>query len=154
MEKVRITLVLSLLSAICLAQSPDEKAIKKALADETNAFIKLDLPRQMSFYVHEPYINSQYNNADGSLSVSEGWNAIESGMKAYHKANPKQNFVKVQQANWKLKQMGPDWYWVHYDQTMTDAKGKAGKSKETRIMQRINGQWKIASMVALWDTKK
>jgi hypothetical protein len=37
---------------------------------------------------------------------------------------------------------------------MTDVKGKAVKSTENRIMQRINGQWKIAAMVALRDVKK
>lgn len=154
MKTMLSTLLVGLLSVACLAQSNDETAIKKVITDETNAFTKLDLSKQMAYYAHEPYTTLQFNNSDGSVTRSDGWNAISNDMKAYYKANPKQTFVKVDRSNWKLKMMSPDWYWVRFDQVMTNVNHKAGKSIENRIMQRINGQWKIASMVALWDVKK
>ena len=154
MKNTVLMLLLGLISGACLAQSKDETAIKKVITDETDAFIKQNYEKEISYFVHETYTVQQYNNEDGTVSVGEGWEAINKGIKAYFKANPRPNFVNATRSNWKLKMMSPDWYWVRYDQVMTDVKGKAGKSKENRIMQRINGQWKIASLVALWDFKK
>ena len=154
MKNTLIILFFSLLSVGCLAQSNDEMAVKKVIIDETDAFIKVDSEKEMLCYAHEPYTTQQYNNDDGSVSISEGWDTISKGLKAYFKANSTPNFVNVERSNWKMKMLTPDWYWVYFDQIMTDVNGKAWKSKENRLMQRINSQWKIASMVALRDVKK
>jgi hypothetical protein len=154
MKNTASVLLLCVFSIACLAQSKDEMAIKKVINDETDAFIKLNYAKEITYYVHEPYAVQQYNHEDGSVVFNEGWDSINKGLKAYFKASPKPSFLKVERSNWKLKMMSPDWYWVRFDQIMTDINGKPGKSKEDRLMQRIGGQWKIASMVAMWDFKK
>ena len=154
MKTFLTALLLGLLSMPCPAQPNNETVIKQVIVDETNAFMNREFDRQMAFYAHEPYTTLQFNNTDGSVTKNEGWTAISSNMKAYYKANPKESFVKAERSNWKLKMMSPDWCWVRFDQVMTDVNRKAGKSTENRLMQRIGGQWKIASMVALWDVKK
>lgn len=154
MKNLVTLLFFFVLSVTCLAQSKDEIAIKKVIIDETDAFTKLNFEGQMSAYVRDANTTQQYNNADGSISVNEGWENINKDMRAYFKENPKVNFTKVTHTNWKMNKMSTDWYSVRFDQTMTDTKGKVGKSKENRIMHKVNGQWKIASMIALWDLKK
>lgn len=154
MKTCLTTLLVGLLALPCLAQPNNETVIKRVIVDETNAFINREFDKQMAFYAHEPYTTLQFNKADGSVTKNEGWTAISSDMKAYYKANPKEHFAKVERSNWKLKMMSPDWCWVRFDQVMIDANQKAGKSTENRLMQRIGGQWKIASMVALWEVDK
>jgi hypothetical protein len=110
MKNTSLILLLCLVSVVCLAQEKDEVAIKKAITDETDAFMKLNYEKEISYFAHEPYTTQQYNNDDGAVSISEGWDNISKGMTAYFKANPKQNFVSVKRSNWKMKMMAPDWY--------------------------------------------
>lgn len=154
MKKTPIIMLLCLLSAAALAQNNDEAAIKTVISDETNAFFNHQIDKVATYYLHDTHTSHQYNNPDGSVAVSNGWEAILNGMKAYYKANPKMELVNVKRANWILNQLTPNWYWVRFNQTMTDANHKVWKSNETRLMKRVNGQWKISSMIALFDLKK
>jgi hypothetical protein len=154
MKKTPIMLMLSLLSVASLAQTNDASAIKTAISDETKAFFNRQIDKVATYYVHDIYTSHQYNNPDGSVAVSNGWEAIHNGMKAYYKANPKMGLVNVERTNWILNPLSPGWYWVRFNQTMTDSNHKVWKSNETRLMKRINGQWKISSMIALFDVKK
>ena len=154
MQKVPVLLLLYVRSIACLAQTNDVTAIKTAISDETNTFFKRQIDKVATYYVHDTHTSHQYNNPDGSVSVSNGWEAIHNGMKAYYKANPTLELVNVERTNWILDPLAPGWYWVRFNQTMTDANRKVWKSNETRLMKRVDGQWKISSMIALFDFKK
>ena len=120
----------------------EKKAIIKTLNDETKAAFQRDYEGWEAKWVHDPTITKTYINfADSSFSESLGWDEINNFVKKYFKEHPEPEPVPalVDKIDVRLYGNGA---WVTYEQNDSIR----GLKRETRLMEKENGQWKIASM--------
>ena len=120
-----------------------EKAeILKVLNDETKAAFNRDYQGWKEKWVHEKYVTKTYMNfADTTMTETLGWNEIDDFVRTYIEEHPEPAPLPtlVDKINVRLYGNGA---WVNYEQD--DA--NLGIKRETRLMEKENGQWKIAGM--------
>lgn len=133
-----------------LAQA-DHEAIKRVLRSETEGFFKRDKTEWANAWAHTPYINFAANLYGGDFLLVQGWNNLEKQFASQFKSKKVTDKVVVQNANYNIHQNG-NMAFVAYDQTLIDSHGKT-TSKESRVVEKINGQWKIINVIALTNLK-
>lgn len=141
-----------LLSAVSrsLAQADDE-AIKRVLRSETEGFFKRDKAEWSNAWAHTPYIHFAANLYGGDFMLVKGWNNLEKQFASQFKSSKVSDKVTVQNGNYTIHQNG-NMAFVAYDQTLIDSHGKT-ESKESRTLEKLNGQWKIINVTALTNLK-
>lgn len=126
-----------------LAQFEEEKAaILKVLNDETKAAFNRDYQSWKEKWVHEKYVTKTYINfADSTMTETLGWNDINEFVKNYIAEHPEPSPLPtlVDKIDVRLYDNGA---WVNYEQNDSER----GLKRETRLMEKENGQWKIAGM--------
>ncbi|MCX6218983.1 hypothetical protein [Spirosoma sp.] len=133
-----------------LAQS-DNDAIKRVLRSETEGFFKRDKTEWSNAWAHTPYIHFAANLYGGDFMLVKGWNNLEKQFASQFKSSKVSDKVTVQNSNYTIHQNG-NMAFVAYDQTLVDSHGKT-TSKESRTLEKINGQWKIINVTALTNLK-
>ena len=128
------------------AQS-DNEAMKRVLRSETEGFFKRDKAEWSNAWAHMPYINFAANLYGGDFRLVKGWNELEKHFASQFKSKKVTDKVTVQNSNYSIHQNG-NMALVTYDQTLVDSHGKT-TSKETRVLEKLNGQWKIINVIAL-----
>ncbi|MCK8490660.1 hypothetical protein M0L20_02280 [Spirosoma sp. RP8] len=129
----------------------DTEAIKRVLYNETEGFFKRDKARWAAAWAHEPYVNFAANLYGGDFMLIKGWANLEKQFANQFKSSKVSDNVTVQNANYTIHQNG-NMALVTYDQTLLDSHGKT-TSKETRVVEKFNGQWKIINVIALTNLK-
>lgn len=129
-----------------LAQA-DNEAIKRVLRSETEGFFKRDKAEWANAWAHAPYVNFAANLYGGDFRLIKGWANLEKQFASQFKSSRLTDKVTVQNDNYTIHQNG-NMAFVTYDQTLLDSHGKT-TSKETRVVEKINGQWKIINVIAL-----
>lgn len=81
----------------------------------------------------------------------EGWDKLEKQFASQFKSSKVSDKVVVQNANYTIHQNG-NMAFVAYDQTLLDSHGKT-TSKESRVVEKMGGQWKIINVTALTNLK-
>jgi len=144
-----VAIILSSLSK-SLAQA-DHEAIKRVLRSETEGFFKRDKAVWSNAWAHAPYVHFAANLYGGDFMLIEGWDKLEKQFAGQFKSSKVRDKVVVQNASYTIRQSG-NMAFVAYDQTLLDSHGKT-TSKESRVVEIINGQWKIISVTALTNLK-
>ena len=144
-----IAIILSGLSET-LAQA-DHEAIKKVLRSETEGFFKRDKAEWSNAWAHTPYVHFAANLYGGDFMLIEGWDKLEKQFASQFKSSKVSDKVVVQNANYTIHQNG-NMAFVAYDQTLLDSHGKT-TSKESRVVEKMGGQWKIINVTALTNLK-
>lgn len=150
--KTSLLVILLLLSAVSrsLAQA-DNDAIKRVLRSETEGFFKRDKAMWSNAWAHTPYIHFAANLYGGDFMLIKGWDKLEKQFASQFKSSKVTDKVTVQNANYTIHQNG-NMAFVAYDQTLVDSHGKT-QSKESRTLEKLNGQWKIINVTALTNLK-
>ena len=120
----------------------EKKAILQTLNDETKAAFQRNYEGWTTKWVHDPSITKTYLNfPDSSFSESMGWEEISDFVKTYIEDHPEPEPLPtpIDQVEVRLYGTGA---WVTYEQV--DA--QRGRKRETRLMEKENGTWKIAGM--------
>jgi hypothetical protein len=120
----------------------EKAAIIKTLNDETKFFFKRDYPAWKNTWVQEEFVTKTYMKMmDSSLSETIGWNAINSFGEKYISDHPKPDPVPslLNEVNVRLYENAA---WVTFEQQDS----LRGRKRENRLMEKIDGQWKIAGM--------
>lgn len=128
------------------AQS-DNEAMKRVLRSETEGFFKRDKAEWSNAWAHTTYINFAANLYGGDFRLVKGWDELEKHFASQFKSTKIKDKVTVQNSNYSIHQNG-NMALVTYDQTLLDSHGKT-TSKETRVLEKLNGQWKIINVIAL-----
>lgn len=150
--KTLFLLTILLLSNVSVSSAQaDNDAIKRVLNEETVGFFKRDKARWANAWAHTPYINFAANLYGGDFLLVKGWNDLEKQFANQFKSSKVTDNVTVQNGNYTIHQNG-NMAFVTYDQTLVDSHGKT-TSKETRVVEKINGQWKIINVIALTNLK-
>ena len=120
----------------------EKAAILEGLNNETKAAFNRDYEGWKGYCVHESYVSKTYMQfPDSSMTETLGWDEINTFVKKYIEAHPEPAPIPtlVDKINVRLYRNGA---WVNYEQN--DA--NLGLKRETRLMEKINGEWKIAGM--------
>lgn len=115
---------------------------------ESAAFWNKDLDGWAALWAHAPYTRTMGWWAAGGVTVVEGWEAQHDAIRRTMQASPQPNPTagRVRRENINIQVRGSV-AWATFDQYGEDT-GDAkmdmpGRSRETRILERIDGSWKI-----------
>jgi ketosteroid isomerase-like protein len=138
-----------LFCAQTFSQTADEEAIKKVCIAETQAYVDFDYDALASYHVQSADDQLALNKADGSFSSISGWEAISKALKNYFQTSKKEP-VKLASDNFTFVIHG-DMAFACYNASSQNTEGKTSVSKEFRTLLKINGQWKILSVLVYGD---
>ena len=120
----------------------EKAAILQAINDETKAAFNRDYPAWKAHWIQEEYVTKTYMNfADSSMTETLGWKEVDDFVRTYIEEHPEPVPLPtlVDQIEVRLYGNGA---WVNYEQNDPEY----GLKRETRLMEKASGQWKIAGM--------
>ena len=120
----------------------EKQAILERLNNETKDAFQRDYVAWTKNWVHDPSISKVYMNfVDSTFSESIGWKEISQFVKTFIDQHPEPEPVPklLDKINVRLYGNGA---WVTYEQKDS----LRGLKRETRLMEKVNGEWKIAGM--------
>ena len=126
----------------------EKKAIMEVIQAESEAFWDKDFDRYASHWVQEDYIRTMGWWEAGGVTVVEGWEERGRRTKEHMDQSPDENetATKVRRENVNLR-IYEDVAWMTFDQYGVDTgdtlMDMPGLSRETRIFEKEDGQWKI-----------
>ncbi|MGS2740882.1 hypothetical protein [Sinomicrobium sp. M5D2P17] len=120
----------------------EKKAILERLNTETKDAFQRDYEAWTKNWVHDPTISKVYMNfADSTFSESIGWKEISQFVKTFIEEHPEPEPIPKLLDKIDVRLYG-NGAWVTYEQQDSIR----GLKRETRLMEKVNGQWKIAGM--------
>jgi len=134
----------------------EKKAINATIEKETESFFARDYEAWKSNYAHTDYAFQAWSNDDGTFDSNVGWEDINKQIGKYITENPEplSSHPKVERKNMIYKFYGDNVAYLTWDQFNSDKPEKNfHHSKEVRLMEKINGEWKIVCVSAFWDYK-
>lgn len=140
--KATITFAFVLLSGLLFAQTAEENAIKETLESETTAFMDRDHEAWASYWDQEGDVFALVTNLQWK---SDSWEEINQMLKDAMTENPEPIEAELQSSDYYFSING-DRAFVTYDQTFK-SKDMESKSYEIRNLRKVDGQWKIATMI-------
>ena len=137
----------------------DSEAILNVIATESTAFWNKDFEAWAQCWVHASYIRLLGWYPAGGVSYQARWDTISAHAREQWLENPvpNPNAFKVRREDFNVRIYG-DSAWVTFDQYGVDT-GEVtfdmpGLSRETRILEKQNGQWKFVSVGYLLEGNK
>jgi len=134
----------------------EKKAINATIEKETQSFFARDYEAWKSNYAQTDYAFQAWSNNDGTFDSNVGWTDINKQIGRYISENPEplSSHPKVERKNMMYKFYGDNVAYLTWDQFNSDKPEKNfHHSKEVRLMEKIDGQWKIVCVSAFWDYK-
>lgn len=129
------------------AEAVDEREILRVVAASYAAVWAKDFEAFAFHHVQADYSRRWVWWLPGTLVLKEGWEHNAAHVRQVMAEMPDGVAVDVRRDNVNLR-VGTDIAWVTFDQTVPDAEGGpigiGGVSRELRILEKHDGQWKIA----------
>ncbi|MGA0557841.1 hypothetical protein ACO2Q8_14385 [Larkinella sp. VNQ87] len=122
-------------------------AIKTVLYNETEGFFKRDQEKWADCWAHTPYIYFAANLYGGDFTLIKGWENMEKQFKNHFTSTRPADQVSIYNTNYEIHLNGKMAF-VWYDQMLIDSHGTT-TSKESRVVEKIGGKWKIIHVCAL-----
>lgn len=124
----------------------EQETIKTMLRQETiDAYAAKDVN---SYFAQVPHLFRGWNTRTG-YEVDMSWDAIKKKNESAFNTNPRK--MEPINENFTFKFYGADACVVTYDQYLYGKENAAIPSKEIRVLEKQNGNWKIAGLLAMWD---
>jgi hypothetical protein len=137
MKKIFLFIFISSLSYKSHSQNTDDSmAIKKLLEKESATWRSGDIKAHADCWVIKPYSRILVSNADGTALDIPPAVMINPPANIMGKGGSSIN------TNYKMNIAGSN-AWVSHDEESTAADGKKTYSYEFRILEKINGEWKL-----------
>ena len=120
----------------------EKAAILEVINGETKAAFNRDYETWKDNWVQQAYVTKTYMDfRDNSMTETLGWEEINEFVETYIREHPEPAPLPTLVADIDVRLYGTG-AWVSYEQN--DA--ERGLKRETRLMEKVNGQWKIAGM--------
>jgi hypothetical protein len=120
----------------------EKAAILAVLNDETKAAFNRDYEGWKTKWIHESYVTKTYMDfSNNNMTETLGWIEIDDFVRTYIEEHPEPEPIPTLVDNIEVR-LFDNAAWVSYEQN--DA--ERGLKRETRLMEKQNGQWKIAGM--------
>jgi predicted ester cyclase len=133
--------------------NPDEEAIKKVAIAETDAYVKRDFKTWAACYIDAPTTSMILtpNGNPGSMMFSSDFSKVSKGMKGWMDTSPQSEMQVISRDGW-MSRVNGNMAWINYDQMNLMVKtGAKIKSKELKVLEKMDGQWKISTSSTTWD---
>lgn len=141
MKKHLLIILLAVLPALVSTQTTDELDIKKVCESETKTWLSGDLKSYVECWQVQPYSFVIVTLEDGTLI----------SLTADQLSNPDPKVMggggTFENSQYNIRINGNS-AWATYDEVKTSAKGEQMRSKELRLLEKIDGKWKIVSLTA------
>jgi DNA-binding CsgD family transcriptional regulator/ketosteroid isomerase-like protein len=121
----------------------EEAAIIALIREETEAFHAMDIDRWMACWIDSERARDVMIDDEMGLVTNCGSETIRSVMDATMKEGLACDAASFTQENHQVS-IDRDMAWVVYDGTTTNSRGEVHETFETRVLERIGGEWKIA----------
>ncbi len=126
----------------------EKEAILKVLEGESAAFWNKDFEGYASHWLQEDYIRTLGWWKLGGVTVVKGWDERSNRTKSHMEASPDPNATATQVRREDINlRIYPEVAWMTFDQYGDDTgdtlMDMAGLSRETRIFEKHDGEWKI-----------
>jgi hypothetical protein len=121
------------------AQTADEMAIQKLCETETRSWLNADAVTFNNCWQLRPYSRIMVTTEDGQ-TISIGSSQMQSAV-----ASQMGGGGTFANSNYQIHIEG-NTAWATYDEVKTDAKGQQHPSYELRLLEKVNGEWKIVGM--------
>ncbi len=134
----------------------EKQAIKNVIENETESFFGRDYEAWKANYAQTDYAFQAWSNDDGTFDSNVGWEDINKQIGKYIEDNPEpiSSHPIVERKNMLYKFYGDNVAFLTWDQFNSDQDEKNfHHSKEVRLMEKIDGKWKIVCVSAFWDYK-
>jgi len=120
----------------------EKKAILETLNNETKAAFQRDYESWTEKWVHDSNITKVYLDfPENTFSESLGWSEISQFVKVFIEEHPEPEPLPELLSDIEVRLYG-NGAWVTYEQQDS----LRGLKRETRLMEKVNGVWKIAGM--------
>jgi len=144
--------------ATAFNEEVEKAAIMKTIENETTSFYERNYEGWKQNFIQKDYAFQGWNNSDGTFDASVGWKAIDQRIQDYIKNNPVKEggstHPRVERRNMVVTFFTENLAFLVWDQYNGDHENKFFTvSKDQRIMEKENGQWKIANVSAFWNYK-
>ncbi len=153
-----------------LDEQKEQAAIIKVIEKETECFFQRDYNCWQSCFAQTDYAFQAWNNENGTFDAFSGWEAVNNHAAIYLKNNPVTNnkdmgqeysaketrssHPKVIRKNMKTKFFSDKLAYLVWDQYNSDTFSQRFTwSKDSRLMEKIDGEWKIVNVTSYWDFK-
>lgn len=137
MKKILLCVFISTLCCKMNAQNTDESnAIKKVLEKESATWRSGDVKAHADCWAIKPYSRILVSTGDGTALD------IDPNMVLNPPAGMMGNGGSAVNSNYKMNISGSN-AWVSHDEESTAADGRKTYSYELRILEKINGEWKL-----------
>jgi hypothetical protein len=141
-------------------QNPDEEDIKKLIVNETEMWLDQKHDAWAESFIHEPYLTWSATNGGepGDVLTMRGWEALNEYMGAWFKNDmsaltKEWRKAKTTRDQWQIQIRGNVAYVSYNQHSENDEKKTKSDSTETRVLEKINGKWKITMQTTLADFK-
>jgi hypothetical protein len=132
-------------------------AIMKVLDSETNNFFDGDYDGYAKNWTHSDLAMSAWNNRDGSATVNNGWEKISAEGKKwteYYRQQEKVTHPDFKRKNLKYRFLTEKIAYLNWDQyVLNKERTHYEVCNDTRLMEKIQGDWRISNMISLWRTE-
>jgi len=139
-------------------EQTEKAAIMKTIENETDCFYKRDYEGWKDNFVQRDYAFQAWSNHDGTFDAKVGWKEVDEKIGIFLKGHPVEPGTSshpwVERRNMVVKFFSESLAYLVWDQYNSDKDSKTFLlSKDQRIMEKINGKWKIANVSSYWDYK-
>ncbi len=138
-------------------QEIDEEKEKQLIIDliesESNYFMSRDVDRWQSIYVNEPYIFTNWTllYEPGDVVVTNGYNNLVKTVSNYWNNSESKGLQPFTNYNYNI-QLRENVAWANFIQR-SEGLGYVVDSYNTRILEKIDGEWKFAGVITATDFK-
>jgi ketosteroid isomerase-like protein len=153
MKNFTLLLIFTFSISFLSAQNKEEEAIKKVVIAETDAYIKRDAKAFLACYVEGTAFTfmGTPNGNPGSIMAGTDIQKFSKGMAGMMETNKVSEMLVESRDGWVCRIKG-EMAWISYDQKNIMVKtGAKIKSKELKVLEKVDGQWKITSSSTVWD---
>ncbi|MCX8211672.1 MAG: hypothetical protein OTI34_11535 [Lewinella sp.] len=143
------------------AASFDEEAelavIMAVIEDETKCFFARNYECWKEHWVNENYAFQAWNNLNGTYDAKVGWSEVDRRVGTYIKENQgtlggTEGHPNVERLNMRTRFYGNTVAYLTWEQYNSDDKEETYQiSQELRLMEKVDGDWKIVTVAAFWD---
>jgi ketosteroid isomerase-like protein len=152
MKNITLLLIFTLSITVLSAQNIDEEAIKKVITTEFDAYVQRDFKTWADTYVDAPTTTFMVTPAtsSGSLFAMSDFQKISKGMKGMFDSGSKSTMSLANRDGWLIRVKG-DMAFAIYNEEFLLNNGTKIKGKVQKVMEKVKGQWKIATTSAICD---
>lgn len=132
-------------------------AIMAVIEDETECFFARNYDCWKENWVNEDYAFQAWNNLNGTYDAKVGWSEIDRRVGTYIKENEvtlggTEGHPDVERLNMRTRFYGDKAAYLTWEQYNSDDEEETYQiSQELRLMEKVDGEWKIVAVAAFWD---